>query len=144
MGFISKSTFRVVLTVPATLHAPVVNTAPRTLTPSSTTHSTQHTRVTYMRNYTTATYSRPRQMEKDEPDHKRKRKRPRTHGVKGKMIRSPYLVHANSLRRQPIIFSEGHANKCISAKRRAPKGREEVSGADMRGGLRPGLELRCH
>jgi hypothetical protein len=28
MGFISKSTFQVVLTVPATLHAPVVNTHP--------------------------------------------------------------------------------------------------------------------
>jgi hypothetical protein len=42
MGFISKSTFWVVLTVPATLHVPVVNTAPCMLILSSTTdlHST--------------------------------------------------------------------------------------------------------
>jgi hypothetical protein len=74
---------------------------------------------------------------KNEPDHKRKKKERIS---ERKMIRSPYLVHATGLRRQPMIFSEGHTDKCISARRRAPEGREEGGSiADMRGGLRPGL-----
>jgi hypothetical protein len=130
----------VVLTVPATLHAPVVNT-PTPYADPVLYHALHPTHQSYMYAKLYYRYLLPAEANgKYEPDHKRKGKR--THEVKGEMIRSPYLVHATSLRRQPMIFSEGHANKCISAKRRAPEGREEVSYADMRGGLRPGLELR--
>jgi hypothetical protein len=144
MGFISKSTFRVVLTVPATLHAPVVNT-PTPYADPVLYHALRPTLQSYMYANIIYSYLHPAEANgNNESYHKRKRSRPRTHRVKRKMIRSPYLVHATGLRRQPMIFSEGHADKCISAKRRAPEGREEVSDADMRGGLRPGLEIRCH
>jgi hypothetical protein len=74
MGFISKSTFRVVLTIPATLHAPVVNTAPRTLALSSTAHSTQ-TLQSYMYAKIKYNYLHPAEANgNNEPGRKMKKK----------------------------------------------------------------------
>jgi hypothetical protein len=74
MGFISKLTFRVVLTVPATLHAPVVNT-PTPYADPVLYHALHPTLQSYMYANIKYNYLLPAEANgKNEPEREMKRK----------------------------------------------------------------------